>query len=46
MEAGICKATEEQEFLIDRTGKDQNKSFPGLPKGSDSLLRSNIWIKE
>lgn len=46
MEAGICKATEEQEFLIDRTRRDQNKSFPVLSKGSDSLLRSNTWIKE
>lgn len=46
VEAGICKAMEEQEFLTDITERDENKSFPGLQKGNDSLGRNNTRVKE
>lgn len=46
MEAGICKATEEQESFTDITERDGNKSFPGLQNVSDSLCRYNTKIKE
>lgn len=41
VEAGICKAMEEQEFFTDVTERDGNKSLPGLQKGNDSLGRNN-----